>query len=342
MSDLIELQKILIPDLLDVMQQRYSILQNVNLFQPVGRRTLAENANLTERNVRSEINFLQNQGLIQVTTKGMYITKAGKLLLENLTGFMSERKELSVLEKQVGEILQIKNMIIVPGNSDDDIWVKQEMGKACVEFLKSIVEKSNTIAVTGGSTMAAVADMMRPLDKQKEYLFVPARGGIGEKMENQASRIVSDMAKKTGGEYRLLHAPDPLSESAYNSLMQEPAINEILQLMKNANIVIHGVGDALTMAKRRRTTSDIITRLQEGHAVSEAFGYYFDEEGSVVHRVKTLGIHLDDLDTVDHVITVAGGKSKAPAIKSFLKQGKSHLLITDEAAANEILRGNPL
>lgn len=340
MKDLIELQKYLVPDLLEIMEQRYLILENVSSFQPVGRRTLAENANLTERQVRGEIDFLHQQGLIQVTKKGMYITNEGTLLLEKLAEFMKVTKGLSVLEKQVGEILHVENVIVVPGNSDENVMVKQEMGKACADYLKTIVKEKNTIAVTGGSTMAAVADMMTPLNKGNDYLFVPARGGIGEKMENQASRIVSDMAKKTGGEYRLLHAPDPLSDSAYESLIHEPSILEILHLMKNSNIVIHGLGDALTMARRRKTSEKVIAELREKYAVGEAFGYYFDGSGEVVYKLKTLGIHLEDLDAVEHVITVAGGKSKAEAINSYFKQGKSNLLITDEAAAEEIVSDN--
>lgn len=342
MRALIDLQKKLLPDLLDVMKQRYSILHSVELFQPIGRRGLAENTNLTERNVRGEVEFLYEQGLIQVTSKGMYVTKEGKLTLEQLTDFMNEIMGLSVLEKQVKDKLQVEHVIIVPGNSDDYEWVKQDMGKACAAYLKKIVQPNTTIAVTGGTTMAAVADVMPVLNKENNYLFVPARGGIGEKVENQANTIASEMARKTNGDYRLLYVPDPLSESAYQTIINEPSINEILQQIKGANVVLHGIGDAMTMAKRRKTAEAITAKLKTNKAMSEAFGYYFDKDGNVVHKVRTVGIQLEDLSTIDYVITIAGGKSKGQAITSYFKQGKSDLLITDEAAAEQILRGIPL
>ncbi|MBP1969439.1 central glycolytic genes regulator [Virgibacillus natechei] len=342
MRALIDLQKKLLPDLLDVMKQRYSILHSVELFQPIGRRGLAENTNLTERNVRGEVEFLYEQGLIQVTAKGMYVTKEGKLTLEQLTDFMNEIMGLSVLEKQIKDKLQVEHVIIVPGNSDDYEWVKQDMGKACAAFLKKIVQPNNTIAVTGGTTMASAADVMTVLNKENNYLFVPARGGIGEKVENQANTIASEMARKTNGDYRLLYVPDPLSESAYQTIINEPSINETLQQIKGANVVLHGIGDALTMAKRRKTAETTIAKLKTNKAVSEAFGYYFDKDGNVVHKVRTVGIQLEDLSTIDYVITIAGGKSKGQAITSYFKQGKSDLLITDEAAAEQILRGSPL
>ncbi|MFD1173755.1 sugar-binding transcriptional regulator [Oceanobacillus picturae] len=339
MSDLIDLQKKLVPDLVEVMQQRYAVLHSVDLFQPIGRRSLAENTGMSERNARSEVDFLSKQGLIKITTKGMYISKEGKVILEQLAEFMNEIKGLSVLEKQIKDKLNIEQVIVVPGNSDQYEWVKQEMGKACVSFLQSVVDNEDIIAVTGGTTMAAVANVMNPLDKANNYLFVPARGGIGEKVENQANTIVAEMARKAGVQYRLLYAPDPLSESAYQTIINEPSINETLQHVKGATVVLHGIGDAMTMAKRRKTPEQVSVELYNKQAISEAFGYYFDAMGNVVYKVRTVGIQLEDLQTIDHVVTIAGGSSKGKAIDSYFKQGKSNLLITDEAAAKEILKG---
>ncbi|CDO03203.1 central glycolytic genes regulator [Oceanobacillus picturae] len=339
MSDLIDLQKKLVPDLVEVMQQRYAVLHSVDLFQPIGRRSLAENTGMSERNARSEVDFLSKQGLIKITTKGMYISKEGKVILEQLAEFMNEIKGLSVLEKQIKDKLNIEQVIVVPGNSDQYEWVKQEMGKACVSFLQSVVDNEDIIAVTGGTTMAAVANVMNPLDKANNYLFVPARGGIGEKVENQANTIVAEMARKAGVQYRLLYAPDPLSESAYQTIINEPSINETLQHVKGATVVLHGIGDAMTMAKRRKTPEQVAVELYNKQAISEAFGYYFDAMGNVVYKVRTVGIQLEDLQTIDHVVTIAGGSSKGKAIDSYFKQGKSNLLITDEAAAKEILKG---
>lgn len=338
MKALIEVQKKLIPDLLTVMQTRYSLLHSINLHQPIGRRGLAESSNLTERQVRSELDFLYEQGLLEITSKGMLITEQGKTVLEQMTQFISEITGLSVLENQIKETLKVENVVVVPGNSDDADWVKQEMGKACVSYLKKILKPNATIAVTGGTTMASVASVMTPMEKGESFLFVPARGGIGEKVENQANTIASQMSRKAQGNYRLLYVPDPLSETSYHNIIQEPSIIEILQLIRNADVVLHGIGDAITMADRRKTPDETKRKLLENKAISEAFGYYFDQQGNVVHKVRTVGLQLEDLKSIDFVITVAGGKSKAKAIESYFKHGTSNLLITDEAAAKQILR----
>lgn len=338
MRELIELQKKVYPDILDVMHTRYIFLSTIDTLQPIGRRGLAENTNLTERSVRSEVEFLQSKGFIEVTSKGMYITKEGKIILERLAIFMRELMGLSVLEKQIKDKLNIADVIIVPGDSDQDNWIKQEMGKACAAYLDSIITSSCTFAVTGGTTIAALAEVMAPFKKEGHYLFVPARGGIGEKVENQANSIVAEMARKTKGSYRLLYIPDHLSDSAYLSIIEEPSIKEVLNQIKGADVVLHGIGDALKMAERRKTPKKIIKKLKDEKAASEAFGYYFNQKGEVIHKVKTVGIQLEDLTSMKYVITLAGGKSKGRAIYSYFKQGKSDVLITDEAAAEEILR----
>lgn len=75
-------------------------------------------------------------------------------------------------------------------------------------------------------------------------------------------------------------------------------------------MIIHGIGDALAMAKRRNSTPEMLKKLIDGNAVGEAFGYYYDENGKVVHKVLTVGIQLDDLSPEKRVITVAVGKLK--------------------------------
>lgn len=342
MKALMEMQKKLYPDILHIIERRYSILSSVDIFQPIGRRSLAENTNTTERVVRGETAFLHKQGLIDITTVGMQITKEGTLVLEQLAQFMKEVSGLATLEEKLKKQLPVQKVVVVPGDSDASTWVKQEMGKACVAYLKSQVEAELTIAVTGGTTMAALSDVMTPLSYGGSSMFLPARGGLGENAENQANSIAAEMARKAHGTYRQLYVPDPLSESSYQTIIREPAIIDVLERIKHADVVIHGIGDALTMAERRKTSSDILEKLTTGHAVSEAFGYYFNAAGRIVHKVRTVGIHLEDLPSVQTVITIAGGKTKANAIASYFKHGESNLLITDETAANEILRGTSL
>lgn len=336
-DSLIDIQKKLLPELLPIMQRRFDILQYIGLMEPVGRRSLSSSLGITERILRGEVSLLKEQKLIQVASVGMSLTADGRNVLEGLREIIREISGLNSLETEVRKKLGLEKVIIVSGNSDESPWVKSELGRACAGCMKDVLEGENIIAVTGGTTMAAVAEMLTP-ELSKNILFVPARGGIGEDVQNQANTICAKMAEKTHSKHRVLYVPDQVSSEMYQTISKEPAIHEVLTMIKSANIVLHGIGDALKMAERRKTSSEDVAKLREKHAVSEAFGYYFNEDGLIVHKVQTIGLQLDDLANVEHVIAVAGGASKAMAIRSYMKQAKANtVLITDEGAAKQLL-----
>lgn len=185
--------------------------------------------------------------------------------------------------------------------------------------------------------MAEVANHLLASGNMKNSCFVPARGGLGESMEFQANTIASNMAKKTGAQYRLLHVPDHLNEEAYQSLMKDPNIQERMQVIRESRIVVHGIGDAMVMARRRKVEQETIKNLQKDGALAEAFGYYFNKDGEVVHKMSTVGLRLEDIQNTEIVIGIAGGKSKGEAIASVLKFGHQDVLVTDEAAAIQLM-----
>src|SRR5699024_5096551 len=224
-KELIQVHKLLYPDLIEMMRKRYDILYTIDMFNPIGRRGLVEHTTFQERFVRNEVAILKNQGLVIVTTRGMETTEEGKKVIESLRLFIKELDGLTTLEKELQRITRIKKVILVPGDSDQASFIKQELGRATVRYLQELIRQDVTLAVTGGTTMAAVAEAMRPLEGLK-CTFVPARGGVGEKVENQANTIVAQMAKAEKGDYRLLHVPDPLSEALYQTLIEEPSIKE--------------------------------------------------------------------------------------------------------------------
>src|SRR5690606_31482286 len=100
--------------------------------------------------------------------------------------------------------------------------------------------------------------------------------------------------------------------------------------------IIHGVGEAITMAKRRKSSSELLALLEKEEAVAEAFGYYFNREGDIVYKTQVIGLRLEDVRQAKHVIAVAGGRNKAAAILAFLKSGVQDVLVTDEGAALEM------
>ncbi len=335
--DIIELEKKIVPEILDIMEKRYDILRGINYNQPIGRRTLANNLNMGERTVRTEVNILKEQGLLSIEPMGMYVTEEGKNLLEDLTEVIHKLKGLSELERKMEKLLEVENVLIVPGNSDENDLVLKDIGKTAALYLKKIIRDNYIIGITGGSTMAQVADEMPKIKSKDNVLVLPARGGLGKDVETQANSIAAELAKKLDGNYRLLHAPDSIEKETLEVLLKLEDVKETLELIRKMDILVFGIGRADVMAERRKLSNESINCIMDKGAVSEAFGHYFDTEGRQVWESMTVGISLEDFKKTKHVIGVAGGVAKADAILSVTALRKNMTIVTDEGAAIKIL-----
>ncbi|MDA9471535.1 sugar-binding transcriptional regulator [Enterococcus sp. 5H] len=345
MLDELKMIEAVAPDLLDIMQERFHILRNIYWMQPIGRRSLSDSMGITERVLRTETDFLKNIQLIQTSKSGMTLTEKGLTVYQGLETVMNQLLGMHQIEKEISQYFGIKRCIVVAGNSDSQEKVLYEFGDILTDSLDLLLpEGNNIIAVMGGTTMALTAEHMGTLETEKRHnLFVPARGGIGEAMTAQANSVSAVMATKTGGHHRALYVPEQLSRETYNSLLQEPSIQEVLTLIEQSNCVVHSIGRALHMAARRKMSDDEMVMLKQNNAVAESFGYFFDEEGEVVYKIPRIGLQLKDVQKIPNVVAIAGGKTKAKAIRAYMKNApKQTWLITDEAAANEILKGATL
>jgi len=308
---------------------------------PVGRRLLAQTLDVSERTLRTETDTLRKLDLIVTNKAGMQLTQQGKDVLLGLSQFMDELMGIRQKERQLAQRFNIKRCIIVSGDSDRQLKVIGSMGEEVNQLLQQLLpEGDSIIAVMGGHTMEHVANnLTNKLASKRQLLFVPARGGVGESVAIQANTIASQMAQHTGGKFRSLFVPEQVSERTYEPLLKEPSIQEVLGIIRQANVVIHSVGDAVSMAHRRNMSEDQIKVLQQRHAVGEAFGYFFDSDGNVVYRIPRIGLQIGELANMEIILAVAGGASKATAIEAYMKIApKRTCLITDEGAANLILK----
>lgn len=339
MNASLEAQSKLVPEMIQVLQERFRILKYVEMAGPIGRRPLGEMAGLSERETRTMIDLLRTQQVIHVAKNGATITTAGIKVLEELEPVMEQWTGRSALKRRLKELLQISEVKIVAGNSDEDITAKNLLGmKAANEFVSRIGNRK-TIAVTGGSTIASIPNFIHKKNDLKDLLFIAARGGVGEDIGLQANVIAASFSEACGGKYSSFYYPDSLSEEAHRAFRNEPSVLKMIQLYDEVDCVIHGIGDAQTMAKLRGTSMEVESKIAKAEAKGEAFGYYFDKRGTVVHRIRTIGIQTKQLERVPLLLAVAGGKSKAEAILSYMAIApKQTTLVTDEGAAKEMLK----
>lgn len=333
---LIDVQKNIVPDILSDMLKRLDILSCIEKEQPIGRRILAKKLGMTERVLRREVEDLLELNLIKVDSKGIFISESGRQTLKDVEPFLTLIESRNDLAVQLKGKYSLKDIFVVRGDADQSALVKEELTRLMAEELNTKLFKGAIVSVAGGSTMASVSKFLRP--KHEDLLFVAARGGLGEDVAFQANSIVSLLAEATSGEHRVLYAPDSISKASLESLKKEPKVKEIIDLNNRSSMVIHGIGDALQMARRRNVTQKVMSKLDTENAVGEVFGFYFDAEGNIVHKVKTIGLQLEDLENKEAIYAVAGGDGKKEAVKAYLKLAPENtILFIDEAIAEHLL-----
>jgi central glycolytic genes regulator len=324
------------PEMLPMMESRHKILRQIRLLQPVGRRLLADTLQSTERVIRREVDFLREQRLIDSNRAGMFITAEGEEVMAAFHSFWKETDGIGALEEEAAKRLGIQRVSIVPGNSDESEWVREELSRhAAGELFQSLTEDA-VVAVAGGSSVARMANYL-PASHLDGVILVPARGALGEEVDLEANTIAARMAGKLGVSHRLLHIPDIMDEEVQRNVKRDPAISNVLELISHARLLVHGIGEAEEMSRRRGLNQEILRILKERKAVSEVFGYYFNRSGELVYRMSTMGMQMESVQKIDSVLAVAGGKSKAEAILSYIENRRNYTLVTDEAAIREVL-----
>ena len=337
MKNLLKIQQKLIPQVIELMERRYAILRQISLSEPIGRRTLSNILDISERVVRSETEFLKEQGLINVAVSGMTITEDGIKLIDELKDVIHDIMGLSTLQERVKNKLGIKKVLLVSGSFDDNNSLIKDVARCGSEYFLSVLKDGYTVSITGGSTMLEFSNSIKTDKKYNDVTVIPARGSMGKDVETQSNNIVATTSKKLHSNYKLLNIPDELGEEAIKTLSQEPEIKNTLEFIQKTDVLVFGIGKADEMAKRRRIPEDKVEEIISNGAVGEAFGHYFNENGEIVCKLNTVGIDLETFKNVKESIAIFAGKRKAGALIALTNINKNIVLITDEESAHAIL-----
>lgn len=336
-NKMLEIQSKIVPETVELFMMRYEILKIISVMQPIGRRALSNKLGISERSMRTEIEKLKEINLISIQSSGVELTDSGKKMLSEVQQTFYYIKNLSELELKLKEKLKLRRVLVVAGDAEKDIFTFHDLGKKAAETVLDLIKNDIVLGITGGTTMACVVNQMSRKKGFKNLLVLPARGALNEELEIQANTIAANLAEKLNSEYKLLHIPDNLDYEELNVLKNNKIISDVLNDIKNINLLVFGLGNARDMAVRRNAEPDVFKKIEEENLIAEAFGYYFDQNGKMKMQTNSVGITLENFEEIKNVVGVAAGRSKAEAIYAVAKFNSNFILVTDEEAAKRIL-----
>ena len=274
---------------------------------------------------------------VRFTTLGIAMEPEGKRLMPDLLECFLRLNNLDDMQRQIRQKLGLKNVYIVPGDSDSDKTAKEELGRRGALLLNDLFGSVDTVAISGGSTMAEVARMLP--ECLANVTILPARGSMGNHVEVQANYIAANIASKTHSSYRMIHIPEGLSDSALQMMLKaDRQTQENVAMTARAQVVIFGIGRADRMARKRGMTTLQRDALHSLGACGESLGCYCGLDGKILYGTNNVGISLREIKYHPHIIAVAGGASKAEAIVGVMRACHTGTLVTDEGAAEKIIQ----
>ncbi len=195
------------------------------------------------------------------------------------------------------------------------------------------------LALGTGRTIRASVDQLPPMDCP-QHKIVSLVGNIAP----DGSASFYDVISKISDTVKAPHFPMPVPVVASTVeektvLLKLKPVRHVIELAKRADVTMVGIGDLEQLFEDGFITRDELRALRKAGAVGEIVGWAFDRDGQMLkdltnERVVSFPVRKG---SPAHVIGVARGAAKVPAIRAALTGHLIAGLITDESTASALL-----
>jgi len=253
----------------------------------------------------------------------------------------------SELEHTLKQSYNLKEVLILPtDNASGTNETIDNLGQLAAGYLEKNVKDNMILGMSYGRSVAATIKHIQA-DAKENLSVVQIIGALGSSNPLiEGSELSRDLASKYGGSYRYLYAPLVVEDKLKRDLfVEESLVQDVLSLGKQADILVTGIGSIQRHDTSLIWSGYLSEKDLDGFDTQGAVGYmcaqFFDNAGNLMdipYNDRIIGIGLETLRDVDTVVAVAGGIDKSQAILGALRGGYIDVLVTDEAAAEEIMR----
>lgn len=219
------------------------------------------------------------------------------------------------------------------------------LGRFAADYLHRRIRDGMIVGLGWGRTLNGMLSHLRPLPGA-DLTVVSLTGGLAANA-NQPNPydVVSAAAERlrAAPAYPLVPAIVHTAE-AKAVLLREKKVREILALWRRLDIALMSIGAVAPETGFYYSFPNPereVERVRKLGAVGDLLGKPFDIQGRPVRASwlhRTLAIAFETLAKVPLVVGIAGGEAKVPAILGVLRSGALNVLITDERAAERVLR----
>ncbi|WP_283593820.1 sugar-binding transcriptional regulator [Limosilactobacillus galli] len=248
------------------------------------------------------------------------------------------------LRAQLQRKYQLDDVVIADvgptGNYQEDLDL---LGQAAAAYLPQIIQDNDTIGVSWGRTLAAVARHLQPSDR-KNVQVVYLKGTVANSTHNN---FVVEVTKHFNACYHTQAEILPLpvifdNQDIKKMVVKDRFIHSILTAAQQAQVALFTVGTTApdaTLFELGYLNKKEIAKLQK-ESVGDIVSQFVDADGQIVDpalTARTVALPIDQLKEKRQAVLVAGGMAKLPAIRAALAGRYANVLVTDTNVALHLI-----
>lgn len=248
------------------------------------------------------------------------------------------------LKAQLQRKYQLDDVVIADvgsaGNYQEDLDL---LGQAAAAYLPQIIHDNDTIGISWGRTLAAVARHLQPSDR-KNVQVVYLKGTVANSTHNN---FVVEVTKHFNACYHTQAEILPLpvifdNQDIKKMVVKDRFIHSILTAAQQAQVALFTVGTTApdaTLFELGYLSKEEITRLQK-ESVGDIVSQFVDANGQIVDpalTARTVALPIEQLKKKRQAVLIAGGMAKLPAIRAALAGRYANVLVTDTNVALHLI-----
>jgi len=244
------------------------------------------------------------------------------------------------MERQFEKLFSLKEALIIFGKNRSKESLFNEVTRIAAQYLLEKVQDGDIFGVSWGRTLRQMVDCIDLSRKKVE--IVQMLGNVGSN-DVSADEIVRKLSAIFNGKHYFLPAPAIVdSEEIKNSIISDSTITQVFEKIKRVTIAMVGIGNLSKesgFVVSGYFNDNDLKVLKKIGAVGDMCGIFFNKNGRVCNTYfnrRVVGINMEQLRKIPHVIGVVSGPQKAMAILGALRSGVLDVLITDEITALEV------
>ena len=251
------------------------------------------------------------------------------------------------LEDELRGVFGLREVRVAHAGLVAGLRMEDQVGVQAARLLLDNLKDSMTVALSWGHALQSMVYATTSDQELHRISLVQLVGGLSS-ISNEISgqELVRELAVRLNASYRFLHAPATFETSASrDALLAEPSIADTLAEAGRADMAVVGIGTPSHGSSSAILNSLNLTEAERqdfwaAEPVGDIAARYYNAAGQPIHGAadeRILGIALEDLVGIPHVVGLAHGRAKAPGVLGALRGHLIDSLVCDETLARSLL-----